>query len=275
MPGVPTRRAARAGSPPLGPAANLVEIFSSVQGEGPSVGVPTLFFRFGECDLRCAWCDSPHTWRAARRCRVEWPRGSGRFEILANPVDTATALACAMRLELARHRYASLTGGEPLLQPEPLRALAHELRSRGVETFLETHGLHVKALEQVIDEIDFVSMDWKLASDVRRASDEGAAASADFHDAHEAFLRVARRAPALSVKLVITCASTNAEIDEAARRIAAVAPEATLVLQPVSPAGRVRETPPAERLLELSFRLGRVLRDVRLVPQTHKLYGAL
>lgn len=275
MPAAPTRRAARPGSAPAGPAANLVEIFSSVQGEGPAVGVPTLFFRFGECDLRCAWCDSPETWRPARRCRVEWPRASGRFEILANPVDTATALACAERLELRRHRYVSFTGGEPLLQPEPLRALAREVRARGVASFLETHGLHAQALESLIGEIDFVSMDWKLASDVRRAGDDGSAAAADFHDAHEAFLRVARRAPALCVKLVITPDSGNAEIDEAARRVAAVAPDATLIVQPVSPAGRVRETPSAERLLELSFRLSRVLRDVRLVPQTHKLYGAL
>ena len=49
----------------LAPTANLVEIFSSVQGEGPHVGQSTLFVRFGECDLRCRWCDSPHTWQPA------------------------------------------------------------------------------------------------------------------------------------------------------------------------------------------------------------------
>ena len=46
------------------PRANLVEVFSSFQGEGPLVGASTLFVRFGECDLRCRWCDSTHTWRA-------------------------------------------------------------------------------------------------------------------------------------------------------------------------------------------------------------------
>lgn len=258
-----------------GPSANLVEIFSSVQGEGVAVGVPTLFIRFGECDLRCAWCDSPGTWRPARRCRVEWPRGSGRFEILPNPVDCGSVLAAAERLELQRHRFASFTGGEPLLQPEPLLVLARGVRERGVATFLETHGLHAAALEKVIDEIDFVSMDWKLASDVRRASEPKGEAAADFHAEHEAFLRVARRAPQVCVKLVITQASRMAELDEAARRVARAAPDTALIVQPVTPAGSVRGTPGAERLLEIVFRLARVVRDVRLVPQTHKLYGAL
>jgi organic radical activating enzyme len=270
-----TRRAARPAAAPTGLAANLVEIFSSIQGEGPCVGQTTLFFRFGECDLRCAWCDSPDTWKPARRCRVEAERGSGRFDVLANPVDVATALAAADRLFLSEHRYASFTGGEPLLQPEPLLALATGVRERGVATFLETHGLHARALERVIGAIDFVSMDWKLASDVVRAGEELAETHADFPDEHEAFLRVASSAPALSVKLVITPASGLAEIDEAARRIAALAPDATLVLQPVTPAGRVRTAPRAERMLELGFRLSRVLKDVRVIPQTHKVYGAL
>lgn len=35
------------------------EIYGPViQGEGPVVGVPTVFVRFGGCDYRCVWCDS-------------------------------------------------------------------------------------------------------------------------------------------------------------------------------------------------------------------------
>ena len=70
-------------------SANLVEIFSSVQGEGPDVGASTLFVRFGGCDLRCRWCDSPHTWRPAERCRIETARGTGASRFVPNPIEMA------------------------------------------------------------------------------------------------------------------------------------------------------------------------------------------
>jgi organic radical activating enzyme len=253
--------------------ANLVEIFSSVQGEGPHLGQSTLFVRFGECDLRCRWCDSPHTWQPAKECRIELRRGSGEQRVVPNPVSIADALAACEALDLTAHRFVSLTGGEPLLQPEAVLALARGLRGRGPRVFLETHGAAPEALERVIGQIDVVSMDWKLASDVRRASDPRQGRAEPFHEAHEAFLRIARRAPEVVVKLVLTPASEDAEIDEAAARIAAVAPEATVVLQPVTPFGGVREAPSPQRLLAVFLRLSQRLSDVRLIPQTHKQIG--
>jgi organic radical activating enzyme len=256
-------------------SANLVEIFSSVQGEGIHVGARTLFVRFGECDLRCRWCDSPHTWRPARECRVETPRGSGRFRTLPNPVALDAALAECEALDLAGHAFVSLTGGEPLLQPEAVLALARRIRERGPRVHLETHGLAVAALEAVVDAIDVVAMDWKLASDVRRAADPPRGPAPDFHEEHARFLAVARRAPCVFVKLVVTPGSRDAEIDAAVAAIARVDPAVPLVIQPVTPHGAVRSAPRAERLLEWVARASETLADVRLVPQTHKLYGAL
>jgi 7-carboxy-7-deazaguanine synthase len=255
--------------------ANLVEIFSSVQGEGPYVGASTLFVRFGECDLRCRWCDSPHTWRAAVRCRLETRRGSAEFREIANPVTQADVVAAAEALELSAHRFVSLTGGEPLLQPDAVASLARALRGRGPRIYLETHGLATAALDRVVDDVDVVSMDWKLASDVRRADDPTRGPVRDFHAEHAAFLARARRSAEVFVKVVVTPASSDAELDRVARGIAAVDPKVPLIVQPVTPKGGVKERPGAARLLQLVARLERELADVRLIPQTHPIYGVL
>jgi organic radical activating enzyme len=252
---------------------NLVEIFSSVQGEGTHAGASTLFIRFGECDLRCRWCDTPQSWKPTAECQIETERGAGAFRTLANPVSLSAAVAAVEALELESHRFVSFTGGEPLLQPEALRALARGLRGRGPRIYLETHGLCADALAEILGDIDVVSMDWKLASDVRRASDPRRGPVEDFHAAHEAFLRVALGAPEVMVKVVVTPTTGDAEIDEMTRRIARVEPEVPVIIQPVTPYGVVRETPSAKRLLALVARMERTLRDVRLIPQTHKLYG--
>jgi len=251
----------------------LVEIFSSVQGEGTHVGMSTLFIRFGGCDLRCRWCDTPQSWKPTAECRIETERAAGAFRTLANPVPLSAAVAAALALELPSHRFVSFTGGEPLLQPEALRALARRLRGRGPRIHLETHGLHVDALAAVLGDIDVVAMDWKLASDVRRTSDPRRGPVEDFHGSHEAFLRVALGAPEVMVKVVVTPATCDAEIDEMTRCIARVACEVPVIVQPVTPYGVVRDPPSARRLLGLVNRMERTLRDVRLIPQTHKLYG--
>ena len=254
---------------------NLIEVFSSVQGEGPEVGTSTLFVRFGECDLRCAWCDTPHSWRRAARCRFELERGSGKFEERENPVPIEALVAAAERLELGQKRWISLTGGEPLLQPEAVAAAAEALAGRGPGLWLETHGLHVEALRRVLPRLDVVAMDWKLASDVRRASDPKRGSVADFHAAHEAFLAVAKSAARVHVKLVVTPASRDEEIEEALRRIARTHPAACLVLQPVTPFASVKQRPSAARLLALERLASQHLAEVRVIPQVHPLLGAL
>jgi organic radical activating enzyme len=261
------------GTSDVSATANLVEIFSSIQGEGPFAGLSTLFIRFGGCDLRCSWCDTPHTWRPAAQARIETARGSGQFAVRENPVAVAEIASAAESLGADQHRHVSLTGGEPLLQPEAIAEVARALWGRGPQILLETHGLHAAALERAIAWVDVVSMDWKLASDVRR---EGAAASAPrepFHEAHERFLRVAKRAPHVVVKLVITRASEDAEIEEALTRIARAHASACVVLQPVTPTGAVKEGVASARMLALGRRAEQLLPEVRVMPQLHPVLG--
>ena len=231
--------------------------------------------RFGQCDLRCRWCDSPHTWKPAAECRFELSRGSGRFGTRANPIEIDAAVAAAEALDLPAHRFVSLTGGEPLLQPEAARQLAQAFRARGPRIYLETHGLAVEPLEQIVDVVDVVSMDWKLASDVRREGVAFREPGASFDAEHERFLQVALRAAEVFVKVVVTPATLDAELREMAARVASVDAAVPLVVQPVTPCGGVMEAPSAQRLLGIVAELSQQLRDVRLVPQTHKGSGVL
>jgi organic radical activating enzyme len=252
---------------------NLVEIFSSVQGEGPYVGARTLFVRFAECDLRCRWCDSPGTWRSAARCRVAEDALGSRYTEWENPVDTEAVVSACEKLDLEHHDFVSLTGGEPLLQPQAVSACARALRLRGPRILLETHGLCWQALPELRDVLDVISMDWKLASDVRRARDPKRGPARGFEQEHVRFLEAAAGVRELVVKLVVTPASQDDEIDEAIRSVVHHAPGAVFVLQPVTPCGGVRERPSGERMLELAARARAQLSNVRVIPQTHPIYG--
>ena len=192
----------------------------------------------------------------------------------ANPVSVAEILELIQPLEPGLHDMVAFTGGEPLLQPEAVGALARALADAGPERLLETHGLHRAALLEVIASIDVVSMDWKLTSDVRRASDPARGSVAEFHEAHTAFLDAARTAPRVVVKIVVTPATEDAEFDRALACVAETHPDAQLVVQPVTPMGGVRERPTAERLLALARRAEAKLAHVRLIPQTHPIHGA-
>jgi 7-carboxy-7-deazaguanine synthase len=96
----------------------IIEVFHSLQGEGPLTGVRTTFVRTARCNLRCAWCDTKYSF------------GPGHERSVASIVR-----------EVARNRTRDvcLTGGEPLLQQES-KTLVTELSRKGVTTTIETGG---------------------------------------------------------------------------------------------------------------------------------------
>ena len=96
----------------------IIEIFHSVQGEGPFTGLRTSFIRTARCNLRCSWCDTTYSF------------GPGKER----------SLASILRAVAGHHtRYACLTGGEPLLQSESVELL-RRLSERGITTVVETGG---------------------------------------------------------------------------------------------------------------------------------------
>lgn len=103
------------------------EIFASVQGEGISAGLPSVFIRLSLCNLRCTWCDTKYTW--------DWARYDPKAEIIGLDIP-----AIISRVEQTGLRNVVITGGEPLLQQRDLIALATSLKATGRRIEIETNG---------------------------------------------------------------------------------------------------------------------------------------
>ena len=111
------------------------EIFASLQGEGPSMGLPVAFMRLSRCNLACTWCDTAYTWRfegdnRPHRDGIAFKRRDN--QVTLSPADTAAQIAALGQKRLV------ITGGEPLLQASALAELLGFLPDISVE--IETNG---------------------------------------------------------------------------------------------------------------------------------------
>lgn len=249
--------------------AELIEIFSAIQGEGPIVGRRQIFLRFGRCDVKCVYCDTPLCHVVLKECRVEKTAGARDFERHPNPVGLPSIVAWIARLAAsgAPHHSVSLTGGEPLLHFRAIRELAAPLRALGLKMYLETNGHLVDELSASIDAVDIVGMDIKLEST--------AGFPARFAE-NRAFLEVAKKAAKdVFVKIVVGDRTTDEEIAESVQIVHDVDPGVAVCLQPVTPHAGVGTPPSPERLLALHDVALRRHREVLVIPQTHKMLRQL
>ncbi|MEJ2200725.1 MAG: 7-carboxy-7-deazaguanine synthase QueE [Desulfuromonadaceae bacterium] len=243
--------------------AQLIEVFSSIQGEGLWVGCRQIFVRLAACNLACRYCDTPFA--PVADCRMEEAPGSGLFCNLANPVPLDLlhdTLFGWIQLLPGVHHSISLTGGEPLLQADALR---HWLPSLGelLPVHLETNGTLFRELAGLLEFLAFVSMDIKLASMTGMVTP---------WESHREFLLRARKTDC-QVKLVVGEETPLAEVEQAAALMREVAPEVPLILQAVT---RSDGSAVAGRtLLEFQTRAAAIHPAVRVIPQTHRFSGLL
>lgn len=111
------------------------EIFASIQGEGPSAGMPVAFLRLSRCNLACVWCDTAYTWHFEGDNRPH--RDGETFARKENQVALEVADVAERIAALGQDRLV-ITGGEPLLQAPALAELLAALPNIGVE--IETNG---------------------------------------------------------------------------------------------------------------------------------------
>ena len=93
----------------------IVEIFHSVQGEGFHAGIPHVFVRFGNCNLRCEWCDTDFL--TFKEMEVN------------DIVEEVLSFGCNRVI---------FTGGEPAMQD--LSTIGMELKKHNISLSIETNG---------------------------------------------------------------------------------------------------------------------------------------
>ena len=242
-------------------SANIIEIFSSVQGEGKYIGCRQIFVRLADCNLNCAYCDT--NFSRADFCNVEMSAGSMIFRNEKNPLDAAQVIDIIKKFcgEVPAHSV-SFTGGEPLLHWQFVQDVAGAVKNFGVKIFLETNGTLHDEFKKISGAIDIVSMDIKLPS-----------VEKNFFKLHEKFLRVACEKD-LYVKIVVAGETMLEEFLSAVKLIANIDKKILLVIQPVTPVKKIHAASP-EKILSFQAAALQKLENVRVIPQTHKIISLL
>lgn len=224
-----------------------------------------IFVRLMECNLDCRYCDTD--FQKSDICRVESQPGSGSFLNVSQPLpmhELNSIFTGWLSQVPGGHHSFSITGGEPLLYADSLAEWLPQLRTM-LPIHLETNGTMHIALRQVKHLVDYISMDMKLPST--------AGCTEQLWELHSLFLQEAYGCN-VSVKVVVGDQTTDSEIQEVCNVITSVDASLPLFLQPLSmPDGTVGIN--VVHLLRLQELASSRLSDVRVIPQMHKLLGAL
>lgn len=128
----------------------VIEIFSSIDGEGITAGYPAVFIRLAGCNLRCEYCDTKYSYDGGQEMSIE--------EIMDKVLSFGI---CRV----------TVTGGEPLIHKD-IDVLLGCLLIRGLKVNVETNGsVDVSQVVDRIKEYDpfldisglFFTIDYKLS----------------------------------------------------------------------------------------------------------------
>lgn len=215
------------------------EIFTSIQGEGPYIGVKQVFVRLCGCNLSCSYCDT------------ETDSASAKFYNIDE-------LAAIINTEKNVHSV-SFTGGEPLLHSDILRELFPKILK---PIYLETNGTLADNLETVIKDVDFISADVKLKS----------ASGMSLMSEHSEFLDVCKSyGKEVFIKVVFDENISDEEIFEVA--MLAERFNILLVLQPMMKNDKL--VPSSLFMQKVFDKFVDKYANVRLIPQTHKFLNLM
>jgi 7-carboxy-7-deazaguanine synthase len=232
----------------------LFEIFTSLEGEGILYGTKTLFVRLAGCPFGCFYCDTEDS----------LPMDSG--------IEYGMDEACSMiekHLEDKTYKV-NFTGGDPLVQADAVSELARFVKSKGVQTYLESSCYDAKKFAIVLPYVDFVKIELKTPD-------------SEFVDAKHYSMLVENALECLRqsigqkkttyIKIVVSSRTTLESFEDMVRMIFQVARAEDLKGFIIQPTYGIAE-PRLESLLRFYDVVYPYYREVRVVPQLHKLIGA-
>lgn len=225
--------------------ADIVEIFSSIQGEGLGIGQRHIFVRFKGCNLNCRFCDSDRTKTGTEIADTE----------ILNRIDEIN--------KAYNHSTLCITGGEPLKQVSFLEQFLPKIKERGLSVYLETNSTYPEALDLIIDDIDIIAADIKLPS---------VAGGGPYWDEHRKFIEKAFQKQ-LFVKVIV---SDNVEFEEFLKAVDIVRNidfEIPFIIQPETDTEKFKLNASGALLMKLQLMALSKLSEVLVIPQAHKMLG--
>lgn len=124
-----------------------VETMGTVDGPG----VRYVLFMQG-CNLRCKYCHNPETWALDGK---------------ALNITPGTMIRRILRYKsyMSKDGGVTISGGEPLLQPAFVTALLKLCKFHGMHTAIDTAGVGIDHISEILDNTDLVILDVKATDE--------------------------------------------------------------------------------------------------------------
>lgn len=227
--------------------APIMEVFSSIQGEGLLIGRRQIFVRFAGCNLNCNYCDTPESRKSTAGEQKTLK------ELQKDIMDVITP----------DFHSISFTGGEPLLQADFIKTFLEKNR---FPSLLETNGSLPKEVKKIADLLNHASVDIKLPEHFKGNINH------EIIDREIESINILISRGVNTYCKVVMLPSTRVDtlklVAETIKEQVSDPSDISMVLQPASPLEYwVKNT---SKLFEMSEKVGEQL-NVLTIPQVHKL----
>jgi len=220
---------------------NVIEVFSSIQGEGSNTGLWMTFLRLSRCNLSCSWCDTKYSWKSG----TTFSNRDLYTRVLRADPDP---------------RWIIFTGGEPTLQQEGMVDFMAYVRERlpSVRFAIETNGT-VEPWVMLIKYLDHITLSPKPC----QTGIDKACQSISYWMG-----RVCSENVFMELKFVVTQQADLKMIERIYNDVPLYGYNIPIILQPN---GQVNDYPEAARRLVGWVKDWHLKNEVRVMLQTHKV----